>query len=72
MKHFQKEIETILGKKLKKLQFERLKDIYNYPKEKNPFYKGLYRKVEIKKINFLSVFENFPFTKKLLEIITYL
>lgn len=64
MEYFQKEIETISEKELKKIQFERLESVFNFVKEKIPFYKELYEKAGIKKINSLSDLKNIPFTKK--------
>ncbi|MCS7180547.1 MAG: phenylacetate--CoA ligase [bacterium] len=64
MEYFQKEIEIISEKELKKIQIERLKKIFNFAKEKIPFYKKLYEKTGIKKIDSLSDLKNLPFTKK--------
>ncbi|MCM8818159.1 MAG: phenylacetate--CoA ligase [Candidatus Omnitrophica bacterium] len=62
MKYFQKDIETIKESELKELQLERIKRIFNYVKEKIPFYQTLYK--NIKRINSFSDFTNLPFTVK--------
>jgi len=64
MEYFQKEIEKLKESKLKELQFERLKKVFNYVKEKIPFYKKLYEKAGIKNLTSLNDLKNIPFTKK--------
>lgn len=64
MEYYQKDIELIKESELKKLQFERLKKIFNYAKEKVPFYEKLYRKIGIKNLTSLSDLKNLPFTTK--------
>ncbi len=62
MEYFQKNIETLKESELRKLQFERLKNVFNFAKEKIPFYKKLYSR--IKNINSISDIKNLPFTTK--------
>lgn len=66
MSYFNEEIETATERKLKQVQFDRLKKILDYVDRKVPFYQNLFKKnkVDVSKISSLDELKNFPFTVK--------
>lgn len=66
MDYFNREIEIASESKLKKIQFERLKNILNYVEKKVPFYQNIFKKnnINVSKISSLDDLKNIPFTVK--------